>query len=62
MVEGYQQLYARKYAPSSYRKEVQRVVSLLRTKYSVSNREDDDRVGSESPNAVAEQQMIEWKD
>ena len=62
MVEGYQQLYARKYAPSSYRKEVQRVVSLLRTKYSVSNRQDDDRVGSESPTAVAEQQMIRWKD
>jgi DNA repair photolyase len=62
MVEGYQRLYARKYAPSSYRKEVQRVVGLLRTKYSVSNREDDDRVGSESPNAVAEQQMIQWKD
>ena len=62
MVDGYQQLYARKYAPSSYRKEVQRVVSLLRGKYGVNNRKDDDRMGSESPQAVAEQQMIQWKE
>jgi DNA repair photolyase len=62
MVQGYQQLYARKYAPSSYRKEVQRVVSLLRAKYGVNNREEDDRAGSDAPQAAAEQQMIRWKD
>ena len=62
LVDGYQQLYARKYAPSSYRQEVKRVIGLLRTKYGIHDREDDDRVGSESPQAVAEQQMIRWKD
>ena len=61
MVDGYQQLYARKYAPSSYRKEVQQVIGLLRTKYGLNGREDDDRLGSESPNRVAEQQMLNWK-
>jgi DNA repair photolyase len=62
MVEGYEQLYARKYAPSSYRKEVKRVIGFLRAKYGVNDREYDDRVGSESPQAVAEQQLIQWKD
>jgi DNA repair photolyase len=62
MVDGYQQLYARKYAPSSYRKEVKRVIGLLRTKYSVNDREPDDRQGSDAPHAVAEQQMIQWRD
>jgi DNA repair photolyase len=62
MADGYQQLYARKYAPSSYRKEVKRVIGLLRTKYSVNDREPDDRQGSDAPHAVAEQQMIQWRD
>ena len=62
LVDGYQQLYARKYAPSSYRKEVKRVIGLLRTKYGVDDREDDDRMGAESPQAVAAQQMIQWKE
>ena len=60
MVDGYRQLYARKYAPTSYRKEVQHVVSLLRTKYDLNKREDDDRIGSESPVTAPEQRMIEW--
>src|SRR5687767_8498072 len=42
MVEGYQTLYARKYAPASYRKEVQNVVGLLRNKYDVRTRGGDE--------------------
>lgn len=42
LVEGYNNLYAGKYAPSAYRKEVQSVVSLLRKKYGVNGRDDED--------------------
>jgi DNA repair photolyase len=59
LVDGYQHLYARKYAPSSYRKEVKRVIGLLRTKYGLNDRDEDD----DSPAAaghVAEQRMIQW--
>ena len=41
MVEGYNSLYAGKYAASSYRKEVSNVVGLLRTKYGVNGRHED---------------------
>ena len=39
LVDGYQELYASKYAPSSYRAEVKRVVGILRKKYQVRGRE-----------------------
>jgi len=42
MVEGYTQLYAGKYAPSAYRKEVQNVVGLLRKTYGMNGRDEDD--------------------
>jgi DNA repair photolyase len=42
MVEGYTGLYARKYAPNPYRKEVQTVVEGLREKYGVSSRDEDE--------------------
>jgi DNA repair photolyase len=41
MVEGYNSLYAGKYAPSSYRKEVSNVVGRLRKKYGVNGRDED---------------------
>jgi DNA repair photolyase len=41
LVEGYGQLYARKYAPSQYRKEVGTVIGTLRKKYGLSAREED---------------------
>jgi DNA repair photolyase len=41
MVEGYKTLYAGKYAPSAYRKEVGNVLAMLRTKYGVNSRGDD---------------------
>jgi DNA repair photolyase len=62
LVEGYGQLYARKYAPSPYRSEVQNIVGALRTKYGLSRREDDARRASATPLAEAEQQMLRWKD
>ena len=46
MVEGYHSLYAGKYAPSSYRKEVSHVVGLLRKKYGVNGRGEDDTAES----------------
>jgi len=42
MVEGYKGLYAGKYAPSSYRKEVGNVLGMLRRKYGVNGRDEDD--------------------
>jgi len=46
MVEGYNSLYAGKYAPSSYRKEVSNVVGLLRKKHGVNGRDEDDTAES----------------
>jgi len=60
LVEGYQQLYARKYAPSTYRKEVAQVVGMLRTKYGINKREDPD--DEETPaDREPEQKMLEWR-
>jgi DNA repair photolyase len=42
LVGGYEQLYAGKYAPSPYRREVQQIVGLLREKYGVNRRDKDD--------------------
>ena len=42
LVDAYTGLYACKYAPLPYRKEVQHVVSTLRKKYGVSGRDQDD--------------------
>jgi DNA repair photolyase len=62
MVEGYQQLYARKYAPAAYRKEVQHVVGMLRAKYGLNKREDNEDEGTPPPERAAEQRMLEWRD
>jgi DNA repair photolyase len=40
LVDAYAQLYAHKYAPPAYRKEVQRVFTTLRTKYGLSGRDE----------------------
>jgi DNA repair photolyase len=42
LVEGYTHLYARKYAPSDYRKEVSSVIGMLKTKYGLPSRADSD--------------------
>ena len=38
LVDGYTQLYARKYAPPAYRKEVSALIGMLKTKYGLANR------------------------
>jgi DNA repair photolyase len=59
MVDGYEQLYAGKYAPTSYRKEVSNIIGMLRVKYGLNGRGDEDDV----PVAVeraAEQKEFRW--
>jgi DNA repair photolyase len=61
LVGGYRNLYARKYASASYRKDVHAVFNALRDKYGLNRRDDRDRPEDE-PVKVAEQQMLRWKD
>ena len=42
LVDGYTHLYARKYAPSDYRKEVSGVIDMLKTKYGLKGRAESD--------------------
>jgi DNA repair photolyase len=61
LVEGYTQLYAGKYAPGSYRKEVGNVIGLLRKRYGINGREETEEGGmSPAPRALheAEQRML----
>jgi DNA repair photolyase len=60
LVEGYSQLYAAKYAPAPYRKEVGHVIDMLRQKYGVNRRdsEDDDPAAGANVPRAAEQQML----
>src|SRR5687768_173987 len=62
LVDGYQQLYARKYAPDAYRKEVSQVVGMLRTKYGLAQRADAEEERPAAANDAAEQQMLRWKE
>jgi DNA repair photolyase len=63
LVNGYGELYAGKYAPSAYRKEVQNVVNRCRAKYGLNGREaeDDETPAPDAATREAEQQMLEWK-
>ena len=60
LVDGYTNLYARKYAPAAYRKEVQTVVHALRMKYGLNNRDQADENRAVAQVAAAEQQMLGW--
>jgi DNA repair photolyase len=62
LVEGYQQLYARKYAPTAYRKEVSQVVAMLRSKYGLATRADAEEEEPAINAPIAEQKMLQWKD
>ena len=62
LVDGYTRLYARKYAPSAYRREVHSVVNDLRTKYGLNNRDKADEDRTVEPVKEAEQQMLGWMD
>ena len=61
LVGGYRNLYARKYASASYRKDVHAVFTALRDKYGL-NRRDDRHRPEDEPVKVAEQQMLRWRD
>jgi DNA repair photolyase len=61
LVDGYKRLYAGKYAPAAYRKEVQSVVSDLRAKYGLNNRDAADEDRAVAQVQAAEQQMLEWR-
>jgi DNA repair photolyase len=58
LVEGYTSLYAGKYAPRQYRKEVQNVIGLLRKKYGVNGRDQDDD-DTETQHSQATNQITE---
>jgi DNA repair photolyase len=62
LIDGYQQLYAGKYAPKAYRAEVRQVVGLLRAKYGLNTREAEQDDRPAPIERVAEQRLIEWKD
>ena len=65
LVDGYQKLYARKYAPPDYRREVFTLVDGLRKKYGIGKREqpvEHDNAGSDPEPRVHEQAMLAWKD
>jgi len=61
--DGYRELYARKYAPASYRKEVLTMVEALRAKYGIGARERTNEHARvrEAPR-VHEQAMLAWRD
>ena len=61
LVGGYRNLYARKYASASYRKDVHAVFNALRDRYGLNRRDDRERPEDE-PVKAAEQQMLRWKD
>ena len=60
-VPRYERLYAKKYAPADYRKQVQGVVRLLQERYGISKREDANHDARPSEDAVeAEQVGFRW--
>src|SRR5262249_9194531 len=54
LVDGYTHLYARKYAPPGYRKEVSNVVGMLRAKYGLTSRADSDAERSDGKKGIKE--------
>jgi DNA repair photolyase len=58
LVSGYTALYGGKYAPAAYRQEVQSVVGLLRKKYGVYGRNEEDEKDDESQKSEGEGQKI----
>jgi DNA repair photolyase len=62
MVEGYKGLYAGKYAPSSYRKEVGNVLGMLRKKYGVSGRDEDNDTAESKGKPQPEPEAISLPD
>jgi DNA repair photolyase len=61
LVDGYRALYARKYAPSDYRKNVFTLFDGLRKKYDVGVRETKNEYEG-PPETAPEQAMLRWTD
>jgi DNA repair photolyase len=59
-VPRYDQLYAKKYAPADYRKQVQGVVELLQQRYGLSKREDADHDAKPEKAGGYEQVGFAW--
>jgi hypothetical protein len=55
MTPRFDRLYARKYAPQSYRKEVRAMVRVLQDRYGLTRRED---IGNSEPETVAEPEQV----
>jgi len=60
LADGYRELYAAKYAPAAYRKEVQSVVGMLRAKYGLDGREKTDDDVPITVEHAAEQVPLTW--
>jgi DNA repair photolyase len=60
LVEGYRTLYAGKYAPPAYRKEVQRLVGMLRARYGLDARDEDEVRRPRDAGRGAEQQTLDF--
>ena len=62
LVDGYAQLYARKYAPSAYRNEVHAVVDAARKKHGIAERERPDKGDDrQEVERAPEQRMLNWR-
>jgi DNA repair photolyase len=55
MLPRFERLYARKYPPDSYRKEIQAMIRLLQARYGLTRREDAPGTGAADAPAEAEQ-------
>ena len=58
LVDGYRGLYAGKYAPASYRQEVRSVISMLRQKYGINSRDEENNTAeSHGKEATADTEL-----
>ena len=54
MVDGYRGFYAGKYAPASYRQEVRSVISMLRHKYGLNGRDEENNTAESQDKGATE--------
>jgi DNA repair photolyase len=63
LVDGYRTLYARKHAPTGYRRDVFAIVEAMRNKYGIGQRErKNEHTGTGEVPRVHEQAMLAWRD
>ncbi len=60
LAAGHAQLYSKKYAPSAYRAEVQRIFTELRTRYGLTSRDTGHETAGAPQVREAGQQMLAW--